>query len=104
MLRLALPLSLILLSACAETVVMDYNGHSIRIQSQSRTVDAEALAEARRICGTQGLQAEYASTVFIEPSLTYRHLFLCLSRTKPNAGLPPGSVPRTTYLETTATL
>lgn len=102
--RLALTISLLLLSACAETLVMDYNGHSIRIQSQSRTVDAEALGEARRICGTQGLQAEYASTVFIEPTLTYRHLFLCLSRTKPNAGLSAGSGMRTNYLESTATL
>jgi len=101
--RLFLAISLLSLSACADTVVTDYNGHSIRIQSAGG-VDAEVLGEARRICGTQGLQAEYASSQFFEGDLTYRHLFLCLSRAKPNAGLPAGTVPRTTYLETTATL
>ncbi len=101
--RIGLALALLSLSACAETLVTDYNGHSIRIQSAGR-VDAEALGEARRICGMQGLQAEYASSQFFESDLSYRHLFLCLSRAKPNAGLPAGTVGRTTYLETTSTL
>lgn len=97
-------LAFILLSACAETVVTDYNGDSIRIQSSSARVTSEAFGEARRICGTRGLLAEYASTRYTANDFVYQHLFLCLSQTKPNYGMPAGSIRRVSYLETTATL
>ncbi len=101
--RIAL-LSFVLMCACAETVVTDYNGDSILIQSSSARVTSVAFEEARRICGTRGLQAEYASTRYTTNQFVYRHLFLCLSQAKPNYGMPPGSIRRVTYLETTSTL
>lgn len=97
-------LALIFLPACADTLVTDYNGDSIRIQSSSARVTSEAFEEARRICGTRGLLAEYASTGYTASDFVYQHLFLCLSQTKPNYGMPAGSVRRVSYLETTSTL
>jgi hypothetical protein len=101
----AVLVSSLALSACAPTVVTDYNGDSIRIQSSTASVTSEALNEARRICATRGLQAEYASTQSSPTDLfLHRHLFLCLSRTKPNYGLPSGQAGQLGYLENTATL
>jgi|JI7StandDraft_1071085.scaffolds.fasta_scaffold294302_2 hypothetical protein len=102
--RLLALVSFVLVSACAETVVTDYNGDSVLIQSSSRSVTEEAFSEARRICGTRGLQAEYASTRATANQFVYRHLFLCLTHTKPNYGMPSGSMRRVNYLETTSTL
>jgi hypothetical protein len=97
--------SALALAACAPTAVVSYNGDSIRIQSASATVTPEVLSEAQRICGTRGLQAEYASTAYNEATFTSYHLFLCLSSTKPNAGLPTGATRNEpNYLETTSTL
>ncbi|MBW6507277.1 MAG: hypothetical protein K0B00_11070 [Rhodobacteraceae bacterium] len=92
------------LSACAPTVVTEYNGDSIRIQSNSSKPPGLAVAEAQRICGTQGLKAEYASTFSHQSTLTYSHLFLCLTSTKPNLGLPQTVSGAPNYLESTATL
>jgi hypothetical protein len=104
MIRLAL-IACISLSACAATEVVDYNGNSIRIQSNSRNATSEVVSEAQRICSTQGLQAEYASTAYRANDIfTYYHLFLCLTHAKPNAGLARGIVPTRNYLETTSTL
>ena len=92
------------LSACAPTVVTKYNGSSIRIQSMQKAVTYAVLDEARRICGTQGLLPEYASTAWNQQTLVSNHLFLCLTRTKPNAGLPSSSHREVSYLEKTSTL
>ena len=94
------------LSACAPTVVTGFNGDSIRVQTQSDKVTREALAEAVRICATQGLQAEYASTRYNRQTLVSSHLFLCLSRVKPHNNLPAlaGGGSSHGYLESTATL
>lgn len=93
------------LSACAATEIVDYNGSSIRIQSNSSRVTPYVVSEAQRVCRTQGLQAEFASTGYRPNDIfTYFHLFLCLRQAKPNAGLPYGTVPSKNYLETTSTL
>ena len=104
MLKATFPL-LLLVAACAQPVVTEYNGDSIRITGSDSTVTPQILAEAQRICRTQGLQAEYASTLTYQSSFTYSHLFLCLSQTKPNAGLG-GIVGRSSvsYLESTSSL
>ena len=104
MFRIAIILCLSL-TACADTVVTQYNGSSIRIQSNSRQVTPYVVSEAQRICGTQGLQAEFASTTSRPNDIfTHYHLFLCLSHAKPNAGLATGSAQALGYLESTATL
>lgn len=102
MLRMSVA-ALLVLQACAQTAVTEYKGNSIRVQSSSYKVNQEAVSEAVRICRTQGLQAEYASTSSYQSSLTYSHLFLCLTRAKPNAGLP-GATAQRSYLETSSTL
>jgi len=94
----------LMLSTCAPTVVTEYNRDSIRIQSVSSTPTAQAVAEAQRICGTQGLKAEYASTFSHQSTLTYSHIFLCLTSTKPNAGLPQTVSRAPSYLESASTL
>lgn len=79
------------LSACAPTAVTGFNGNSIRIQSQSSVPTPEVVAEAQRICATEGLNAEYASTRTNDYNRVSNHLFLCLTTAKPNAGLPVSS-------------
>lgn len=104
MIRAALMASIVL-TACTPTVITEYNGTSIRIQSLSSRVTPEVLSEAQRVCGTQGLQAEFASTASRANDIfTHFHLFLCLTRAKPNAGLPRSIVRTPNYLETTSTL
>jgi hypothetical protein len=104
MIRAALMASIVL-TACTPTVITEYNGTSIRIQSLSSRVTPEVLSEAQRVCGTQGLQAEFASTASRANDIfTHFHLFLCLTRAKPNSGLPRSIVRTPNYLETTSTL
>lgn len=81
-------ISLMALSACAPTVVTGFNGNSIRIQSQASRPTPEVVAEAQRVCATEGLYAEYASTQTNDYTWVSNHLFLCLTTAKPNAGLP----------------
>lgn len=77
-------LPLIVLPACvpAQSTVSDYNGDSVKIQTQALASQeeqrAEATAEAERICakGTKK-RAEYASTRQL-PNYIAEHLFLCL--------------------------
>ncbi|AOZ69854.1 hypothetical protein LPB142_11420 [Rhodobacter xanthinilyticus] len=98
-------IALFALTACAPSVITEYNGHSLRVQTTGAKPTAEAVAEARRICAMQGLQAEYASTQTPPNALHSSHLFLCLPQAKPNAGLPrPGGPARVDYLERTATM
>jgi len=93
------------LTACAETEITEYNGNSIRIKSASSKVTPDVVSEAQRICRTQGLKAEFASTTsLVNDYFTHYHLFLCLTQTKRNAGLPQGIMRTPNYLETTATL
>jgi hypothetical protein len=92
------------LSGCAPTVVTQFNGHSIQIQSSSPRMTPYVISVAQRICGTQGLQAEYASTISPASTFIYYHLFLCLTQARPNAGLPSGIRTTPNYLETTSTL
>lgn len=103
MTRIALMLAL-LAAGCAPTAVIQYNGDSIVIQSASSRPDIAATTEARRICATKGLQAEYASSLTHPSGLVTAHLFLCLQNAKPHAGLPPYMSGTPGYLETTATL
>lgn len=92
-------------TGCTPLAVTEYNGDSLRIQSDTSTVSAAAFEEAQRICATRGLKAEYASTWSSPVDIFHHsHLFLCLSQTKPNSGMPPGSMRRVTYLETSTTL
>lgn len=104
----------LVLPACTPTVVTDYNGHSIRIQSVSREVDAAVVAEAQRVCAAQGLQAEFAST-FSNPTnyFHHTHLFLCLPTSRQPSALnavrqtPPVSPAPTrpvNYFDSTSTL
>ncbi|MTH76326.1 hypothetical protein [Paracoccus aestuariivivens] len=73
-----------LLSACAPptATVSDFNGDSVKIQS-NQMADAElakanATAEANRICAKgHKKRAEYASTRQL-PNYISEHLFLCL--------------------------
>lgn len=77
-----LALALLALSACAPTVVTEFNGDSVTVQSQYAKVMPDVTAEAARICATKGLRAEYASTREVYApqyaSGAYAHLFLCL--------------------------
>lgn len=81
-----LPLILIAgLSACVAPVplVTDYNGDSVKIQTDafSPVADqkAQATAEAQRICAKGSKKrAEYASSVNNSQTYTTTHLFLCL--------------------------
>lgn len=72
---------LALLTACAETkpIVSDYNGASVKIQTDMFTPNAgeSTQAEANRICATNRKRAEYASSRAL-PEYTYEHLYLCL--------------------------
>lgn len=92
-------LSAIFLTACTETVVSDYNGDSVTVQSMHSSVAADptAVSEAARICATVGRRAEYASTrqVYAPQSLTatYAHLFLCLGQETPSYSQVPTGAP-----------
>ena len=68
------------LTACETApVVSDYNGASVKIQTDMFTPKPmeTTLAEATRICGKQGKRAEYASSRGL-PDYAYEHLYLCL--------------------------
>lgn len=75
----------LLLTACAELplAVSDYNGASVKIrQSTMMTApdpdDPAVVSEARRICGSTGKRAEYASSIVAPNAYYSEHLFLCL--------------------------
>ena len=70
------------LSACVATappVVTDFNGASVKINTDLMAAypTPPATAEANRICAMDGKRAEYASTRPI-PNTGYEHLYLCL--------------------------
>lgn len=71
------------LAACvpATPIVSDYNGDSVKIQvsqlADLKEAEANALAEANRICGKKGRRAEPASTRTVA-DYTSELLFLCL--------------------------
>jgi hypothetical protein len=69
------------LAGCVETqpIVSDYNGASVKIQTDMFTAEANAKtqAEADRICKKNGKHAEYASSRSL-PDYVYEHLYLCL--------------------------
>lgn len=73
-----------LLAGCIpppEPIVSEFNGDSVKVQiaGYGDPVEAKALtqAEANRICGKRGLQAEYASTRTL-PDYNIENLYLCL--------------------------
>ncbi|MFN3275458.1 MAG: hypothetical protein ACK41U_12360 [Paracoccus sp. (in: a-proteobacteria)] len=75
---------LALLAACAPSTatVSDFNGDSVKIQTNSlanaEEAQATAKAEAERICAKGSKKrAEYASTRTL-PNYVVEHLFLCL--------------------------
>lgn len=103
MLRLVFPL-ILLTTACSQIAVTDYNGSSIRIQSGTRQATREVYNEAERICRTQGLHAEYASTRGHGNAMQYTHLFMCLNSVAPNAGLPGGQAVRAGYFDSTRSM
>lgn len=103
MFKLIFPLAF-LASACAPIAVTGYNGNSIRIQSGYERVTRDVWSEAERICQTQGLHAEYASSRTGSDGLQSEHLFLCLTRTLPNAGMPAGQNIRPNYFDSAKTL
>ncbi len=75
-------LSLLVMAGCStEPLVSDFNGSSVKLQTDAFTPLAEAKrmsqAEADRICGKVGKQAEYASSREV-PGYVYEHLYLCL--------------------------
>lgn len=71
----------LLLSACvtAAPTVTDFNGASVKLNTDVLTAypNAATNAEAMRICGMSGKRSEYASTRPI-PNVGYEHLYLCL--------------------------
>ncbi len=76
----------LMLAACAppEATVADFNGDSVKIQTNQMVANAEeakanAQAEADRICQKgHRKRAEYASTRAL-PNYINEHLFLCLT-------------------------
>lgn len=78
---IAIACGLALAGCAANPVISDYNGDSVKIQTSSMVagpeVEAETLAEAKRICSKAGKQAEFASTRSL-PNYIAEHLYLCL--------------------------
>ncbi|MDT8856519.1 hypothetical protein RNZ50_16120 [Paracoccaceae bacterium Fryx2] len=80
MVKLAGIVALLLLAGCeSRPLVSDYNGASVKVQTDMFTAEPgeSALAEARRICGATGKRAGYASTRAL-PDYNHEHLYLCL--------------------------
>lgn len=75
----------LVLSACTTTeavpVVSSFNGDSVGLQGPgffgNERPTAAFLAEANRLCGRRGLQAEYASSRMVA-DYTMEHLYLCV--------------------------
>ncbi len=69
------------LTGCVDSqpIVSDYNGASVKIQTDMFTskADEKTQAEADRICGKSGKHAEYASSRSPK-DYVYEHLYLCL--------------------------
>lgn len=65
----------------AQAVVSDFNGASVKIQTNQLASAEEnraaAQLEADRICAKEKRRAEYASTRTL-PDYVQEHLFLCL--------------------------
>lgn len=82
--RFLIVLGLAPLTACieAQPLVSDFNGDSVKVQVSAFAPQDEAraksLAEAQRICGRVGKQAEYASSRAVADGYTTEHIFLCL--------------------------
>ena len=96
--------SALALAACAPPAVVDYNGDSVRIQSNFDKPNQDVLNEAQRICRDRGMSAEYASSRTIPGAWDTVHLFLCMHNPKSNAGLPSSVAAHPRYLETTSSL
>ena len=81
----------LILTACAPTVVTEFNGDSVTVQSAYSAVDPISADEAHRLCAKRGGRAEYASTREVPtPNYLpnkYHHLFRCLpGRRKTTSG------------------
>ena len=78
-----LGLSLLVLAGCStDPLVSDFNGSSVKLQTDVFMTLAEAKkktqAEASRICAKVGKQAEYASSRELPGGYVLEHLYLCL--------------------------
>lgn len=77
---IAIPLSItIVLTGCAPPSAVGFNGHSVTVRTSApQNQDKQAAAaEASRVCGQVGKQAQYASTTYVH-DLNIQHLFLCI--------------------------
>lgn len=72
------------LSACmpSTATVSDFNGASVKIQTNIMADRKEAAAnaqkEADRICATNKKRAEYASSIPVPRTDVNEHLYMCL--------------------------